>query len=422
MIDQNGKVRITDFGLSCLEAELPQIDASSGTPPYMAPEQLAGGGATKQSDIYSLGLVLYELFTGKRAFDVFTNRHALPMANRVGPIPPSQIIKGIYPPYEHVILQCLETEPQKRPASVPEIAAMLDADPSRWRRSVMDVDEVRRSYARQIGSRLNIQCERLVNALASVPRERFLGPGPWTVNAGAAGHLTEETDPRQLYQDVSVALNADRNVYNGSPSVVATWLDAADISKGDRVYHLGCGMGYYTAIIAEMVGPEGNVVAIEVDDGLASQAKRNLAHFANVEVLAGDGSWYDPAACDVILVHAGVTHPRSVWLDRLRPGGTLVLPMTFDLSNDNVGKGAVLVIRRTGPSFAAVFLPQPVAILSCTGIRDDELNEKLLNGFKAGLVRSVRSLRRDVHEADATCCFHAERFRFCLSSLLPETV
>ena len=147
----------------------------------------------------------------------------------------------------------------------------------------------------------------------------------------------------------------------------------------------------------------------------ASRAKANLAYLSNVEVLTGDGSQYDLEPCDVILIHAGVTHPRSLWLDRLRPDGRLLLPLTFDFSGTNFGKGAVLVIRRAGLSFAAFFLPQPVLISSCTGVRDDELNERLLNGFRAGMVQSVHSLRRGVHEPDSTCCLHSDRFHFCLS-------
>jgi protein-L-isoaspartate(D-aspartate) O-methyltransferase len=267
---------------------------------------------------------------------------------------------------------------------------------------------------------LNIRSQPLLDALANVRREQFLGPGPWTVSTGAHGQVAEETDPRLLYQDVSVALDAGRNLYNGSPSVISIWLDAADIQKGNRIFHIGCGVGYYSAIIAEMVGPEGHVIAIEVDRGLASRAKANLAYLRNVETVANNASEYDPGPCDVILVHAGVTHPLPVWLDRLRPGGRLLIPLTFDYSGANLGKGAVLVIRRAGLSFTASFLPDPVHIASCAGIRDDELNESLLNGFRAGMVQCVRSLRREKHEPDSTCCVHSDRFSFCLSKQAPH--
>ncbi len=88
------------------------------------------------------------------------------------------------------------------------------------------------------------------------------------------------------------------------------------------------GVGYYTAIMAELVGPSGRVTGIEFDPELAARAKANFAGRPNVEILAGDGATvpFDPA--DVIYVNAGATRPAPAWLDRLKEGGRLVLPLT----------------------------------------------------------------------------------------------
>ena len=77
-----------------------------------------------------------------------------------------------------------------------------------------------------------------------------------------------------------------RNLANGNPSTLATWLDALDLNQGKSVFHLGCGTGYYTAIIAEIVGPRGHVTAAEIDSTLASRARETLARYPNVHVIA----------------------------------------------------------------------------------------------------------------------------------------
>jgi len=105
MLDGRGRVRITDFGLAARAGE---DGERTGTPAYMAPEQLSGGEVTPKSDMYSLGLVLYEIFTGKRAFEATTLAEMLRLRNRSAPTHPSQIVKDIDPLVERVILRCLE--------------------------------------------------------------------------------------------------------------------------------------------------------------------------------------------------------------------------------------------------------------------------------------------------------------------------
>jgi Protein kinase domain len=124
MLDGRGRARITDFGLSGLAEELRGDEEPSGTPAYMAPEQLGGAPATMASDIYALGLVLYEIFTGKRPFEARTVSDVLERQKKKIP-PPSAIIRSIDPLVESAILRCLSREPETRPKSTYEVAAAL---------------------------------------------------------------------------------------------------------------------------------------------------------------------------------------------------------------------------------------------------------------------------------------------------------
>ena len=123
MLDGRGQVVITDFGLAGVADQIQGNEVRSGTPAYMAPEQLAGKEVSTRSDIYSLGLVLYEVFTGKRAFSETPERPR----NRGDKTPsrPSAVVKDLNPVIERVILRCLETEPSARPATVLSVAAAL---------------------------------------------------------------------------------------------------------------------------------------------------------------------------------------------------------------------------------------------------------------------------------------------------------
>jgi protein-L-isoaspartate(D-aspartate) O-methyltransferase len=212
-----------------------------------------------------------------------------------------------------------------------------------------------------------------------------------------------------VYRDISIALDPTRSLYNGAPSTLVSWIDALGLREGDEVFHIGAGTGYYTAVIAEVVGPRGRVLAAEIDETLGVQARTNLSDYRHVEVVITDGASYDPGGCDAILVNAGVTHPSKFWTDRLKLEGRLVLPLTFEFPNTHLGKGALLRIRKEQDGFSAAFMPQPVVIFSCTNNRDAALNAELFAAFtaRAALMREVRSLRLDLHDAEPTCWVHA---------------
>src|SRR5437016_7861134 len=125
MLDGRGNVLITDFGLAGLTAQMHGAEVRNGTPAYMAPEQLAGKEVSIQSDIYALGLVLYEIFTGKRAFEGASLAELVRLHTETTPVSPTSLVKDLDPAVERVILRCLDPDPRNRPASALSIAAAL---------------------------------------------------------------------------------------------------------------------------------------------------------------------------------------------------------------------------------------------------------------------------------------------------------
>ena len=118
MIDGRGEVLITDFGLAATVGSISPAEVRQGTTLYMSPEQLAGREATVRSDIYALGLVLYEVFTGKRAFQAESAAELIRLQRESTPASILSIARDVDPVVEHTILRCLAAEPQQRPASV----------------------------------------------------------------------------------------------------------------------------------------------------------------------------------------------------------------------------------------------------------------------------------------------------------------
>jgi len=277
-----------------------------------------------------------------------------------------------------------------------------------------NLDDVRRFYAEEIRAVANLRSEALVAAFAKVPRENFLGPGPWRIpNPGMGDRTTPDADPAHLYHNVLVAIDESRQLNNGQPSFLAHSLEALELREGERVTHVGCGVGYYTAIIAEMVGVSGHVIGVEIDADLAARSRENLAYLKQVEVWHGDGGECDPGGCDAIFVNAGVTHPKEIWLDSLRPGGRLLLYLTASFDAGNTGSGGVLLVKRIDHRYAAHFIGQ-VSVYHCAGARDEESSQRLIEAFRSGRLFEAKSLRRERHEPDDSCLLHHPNF--CLSS------
>jgi protein-L-isoaspartate(D-aspartate) O-methyltransferase len=287
---------------------------------------------------------------------------------------------------------------------------------------MMTLEDCRAFYSQEIRFAANLTTPGLVEAFAHVPRENFLGPRPWLIGSAEARALSAAgmvqmsylpvEDPRDLYHNVVVSLDRSKDINNGQPGSLARWIDALALKPGDRAFHLGCGVGYYTAIIAEVVGTTGSVVGLELDPALAARAKENLAAYRNVTVHAGDGAAFDPGSCDDIFVNCGVTHPQNIWLDRLLDGGRLVVPFTMAM-NSTLGQGIMTKIVRHRAGYSAEMV-SPVAIFSGGNLRDPALEPLLAKALRSGGLLNLKSVRRDTHESTDSCVLHAREV--CLSS------
>jgi len=204
-----------------------------------------------------------------------------------------------------------------------------------------DTAEARRFYAALLASRAGSADPRIEQAFATVPRENFLGPGPWPVVAGQGTVMTPSADPAYIYRNALVALDADKGINNGEPLLHAMWMAKAAPRPGGTVCHIGAGTGYYTALLSLLVSPGGIVTALEIEPELAARAARNLVAYPGVKLVHGDAVTFDLPQSDLVYVNAGIAAPPPGWLAALAPGGRLVFPWR---PTENVAF-AVLVTR-----------------------------------------------------------------------------
>ena len=291
---------------------------------------------------------------------------------------------------------------------------------------MMDLTSRRRFFAEEIEAVGKLKSPALVDAFAAVPRERFLPPGPWSVLADAdvgmgmgpaKTRLTPDADPARVYHNIAVGIDPSRQLFNGQPSTLGAWVDVLELAPGSRVLHLGCGLGYYTAIMAHCVTAAGRVLALEADAALADAARANLAATPWVEVRATADSGFSHETFDAILINAGVTHPLPAWLDALAVGGRMVVPLTSTMGPMGpIGKGLVFLVTRDDETTFPARMAGVVAIYSAVGLRDEQLNARLGTAMMAGPQKwaAISRLRRDPHEPAASCWLHDAAF--CLSS------
>ncbi|MBV9861678.1 MAG: methyltransferase domain-containing protein [Alphaproteobacteria bacterium] len=261
---------------------------------------------------------------------------------------------------------------------------------------------IRRAYAKQIMAAAGVVDRRVEAAFAAVRREHFLGPGPWPILRWGRGYVpTPSRNPVYLYADLLVGILPERNLNNGQPSLHAALIAEALPRPGDHVVHVGAGVGYYTAILHHLTGRSGRVTAIEYDPELAARSTENFAGARNVRVVQGDGSQIAVEPADVIYVNAGATRPAERWLDALKDGGRLILPLTTDRGfqfSETVPierRGAIFRIERQGDGFLARWI-SPVAIFPCEGVRDSISEAALAEGLSNdGWRRVTRLYRRD---------------------------
>ena len=250
------------------------------------------------------------------------------------------------------------------------------------------IQDYRDFYANFVVRSVGSSSETLIAAFASVERERYVGKGPWPVFVGSGYIPTLSGDPKLLYQDILVGLATDRGINNGQPTLHARCLAACAPTPGESVVHIGAGTGYYTAILATLVGASGSVVAYEIESDLANQARENLRHLPNIRVVAATATEGALPKADVIYVNAGATHPVASWIAALNVGGRLVFPLT-----PNEGFGCMLLVtHRSRSSYAASFVTR-AAFIPCVGARDAAASNALTAALETQSLKTVKSLR-----------------------------
>lgn len=265
----------------------------------------------------------------------------------------------------------------------------------------MDLKAARRMYARQMLAVADACHDtRLEDAFAAVARERFLGDGEWHISTPWAPSVTlPRYDPSLIYQDVVVALDRERGVNNGSPSLHAHWMHRIAPRAGETVAHIGAGAGYYTALLSELVGEAGRVTAVEFDAELAARAGANLRDRGNVACVCADGRDWPREAADVVYVNFAVSKPACAWIESLRPGGRLIFPLGVAQANPRAGgqfamRAVAVMVTRKDEGYAAQVLG-PVSFVFAEGAGPDAPEAELQaldNSLEAKGWEAVRTL------------------------------
>lgn len=268
------------------------------------------------------------------------------------------------------------------------------------------VTTARQWFAEELRHTAGVRSPAVIRAFATVPREHFAGPGPWRILSPmrlAEYWTTDSADPRHLYHDVLVAIDEARRLNNGQPSLWAALYDCLALDAGSHVVHVGIGAGYYSAVLAEIVGRAGHVTAVEIDPSLAEQARENLSlAWPQVTVAEADGFAFRPdRPADALVVNAGVSHLSPAWLDALAAeGGRLLVPLT-----DATWRGGFFLITRQGGAtrrHPARYV-SATGIIPCVGGRDPRAEKRLAAALAGSDFAAVRSLRRAPEKPDATC-------------------
>lgn len=258
----------------------------------------------------------------------------------------------------------------------------------------------RRAYARQVLAKAGISDDpRLLAAFSSVPRENFVGPPPWFFSDFSSYCELASHDPLVLYQDMLVGLNAARGVNNGMPSLHASALHTLSVRDGETVAHMGAGSGYYSAILSELVGSTGKVIAVEYDAALAERLAESLAGHPNVQVVHGDATRWPEAEADVVYANFALDHPPAAWIDNLALSGRLLFPLGIpELGNERrngfTRAAAFLLIDRRARGFGARFI-RPVSFIWAEGQEPAPAGryEGLEQAFRSRRASQVRSFR-----------------------------
>lgn len=266
-------------------------------------------------------------------------------------------------------------------------------------------------FVQEVAALSGVRDQAVLHAFDAVPREDFLPPGPWTVE-GIDGSCFQspDADPSHVLHAVGVVLSraGEMPLHCANPAAVARSLAATSIAPGDRVLHIGAGLGYYSAVIAELTGPSGQVIAAEIDPNLAAQARRNLAPWAWVSVV-GDALALPPQSYDVIFSSAGMASIPPLWLELLPAGARMTLPLT-----GGNGAGFSFSFRRKGGGGPiSAKMESLVRFYPCLGLRKPADVAALDLALGGGQAPFVSRLRLDFHERDQACWLHGDGW--CLS-------
>lgn len=233
----------------------------------------------------------------------------------------------------------------------------------------------------------------LERAFEFVPREYFLGAGPWHAVSLPSGRYvqTPTDDPIHVYQILVFALQREKSINNGDPALHGQMLGALHPDPGNTVLHIGCGTGYYSAILAQLVTPSGKVIAYEIEPELARRAAINLKPWENVEVRAASGTEGALPRADAVYVNAGATRPAANWLDALNDGGRLVFPLSSSGANRF---GTSLLVTRRKAAFAAKTLGYS-GFIDCVGATDPDEGASVSAALRSGELWNAQSLVRN---------------------------
>lgn len=241
-------------------------------------------------------------------------------------------------------------------------------------------------------------------ALRAVPREAFLPARVWVqeTDEGPYEAIDRAVQPERWIRDVYVGDHAIVTQFDdgatcwpepgwrpscsaSAPSVVAGMLAALDIRPGQRVLEIGTGTGYNAALLAEMVGPQGQVLSVEVDVALAEAAQQNLTaarYHHRVEVVCADGATTvaAPAGVDRVIATAAVQLGRLpyAWVTQTRPGGVILAPIRAELASGPLVRlhvGADGVVRGRAVPMRVAFMElrtQRTPGASWSGLRWDD--------------------------------------------------
>ena len=248
--------------------------------------------------------------------------------------------------------------------------------------------DYRRYYAQLLMQTIGKPDEHaLRQAFESVPRELFLGKGPWKVADLRGGYVDAPTNNAEFaYQDRLFALIADKDINNGLPSLHASNMSVLNIARGESILHIGAGTGYYTAVLAEMTGSDGSVVAFEYEPTLATQARQYLQQWPQTTVIQGSVFDAQLPSADVIYANAGTPQIETAWIRQLNDHGRLLFPLTC--SN---GYGVMLLVLKRGDDYFASAIGR-CAFIGCVGAANKQASDNLATLFRAGMANKITRL------------------------------